>query len=140
MNRGLSELIRNGELRRIYEKWGLWNAATEVAFSKQEAGTALDDFSSSVTRRTTWRERLRQYLSYIPILVGVGAPMTLLISILSMVVAVLFGLTLALLALYGPWPLPLLSASKARKTVRGASQSCRNWRALRWVPSEQVAL
>jgi len=109
LNRGLTELIRNGELRRIYEKWGLWNAATEGAFSKQEAGTALDDFSSSVTRRTTWRERLRQYLSYIPILVGVGAPMTLLISILSMSVAVLFGLALALLALYGPWPLPWLS-------------------------------
>jgi polar amino acid transport system substrate-binding protein len=109
LNRGLTELIRNGELRRIYEKWGLWNAATEGAFSKQEAGTALDDFSSSVTRRATWRERLRQYLSYIPILVGVGAPMTLLISILSMAVAVLFGLALALLALYGPWPLPWLS-------------------------------
>jgi polar amino acid transport system substrate-binding protein len=109
LNRGLTELIRNGELRRIYEKWGLWNTATEGAFSKQEAGTALDDFSSSVTRRATWRERLRQYLSYIPILVGVGAPMTLLISILSMALAVIFGLALALLALYGPWPLPWLS-------------------------------
>src|ERR1039457_1133906 len=38
------------------------------------------------------------------------------------------------------WPLPLASASKARYTVRGPSHSCRNCRALRWAPSEQVTL
>lgn len=108
LNEALREIMRSGELRRIYEKWGLWNPETERLFAAQTAsppgGEALADFTRSVTRERTWGERLRQYLSYLPILLGVGAPMTLLISLLGMALAVALGLALALMNLYGPRP------------------------------------
>ncbi|MCI0336182.1 MAG: ABC transporter substrate-binding protein/permease [Acidobacteria bacterium] len=107
IDRALLSLIKSGELRRIYEKWGLWNDETERVFAQitadsQKQGEALADYTQAVTRKLTWRERLKQYASYLPILLFQGAPMTLLISILGMTVAVAFGLALALMNLYGP--------------------------------------
>ncbi len=106
LNDALLKLMKSGELRRIYEKWGLWNNETEKLFAQLTApqAQALEDFTKSVTRQLTWRDRLRQYLSYLPILLLQGAPMTLLISILGMALAVVFGLIVALMNLYGPRP------------------------------------
>jgi len=108
INNALVELMRSGELREIYGKWGLNNQETDVLFTSltkpKEAGqpNALEDFTQAMTQQRTWKERARQYLSYLPILLLQGAPMTLLISILGMAVAVAFGLALALANLYGP--------------------------------------
>jgi polar amino acid transport system substrate-binding protein len=70
---------------------------------------ALEEFTQTMTAERSWKERLRQYISYIPILVLQGAPMTLLISVLGMAVAIALGLVLALANLYGPAPLSFLS-------------------------------
>ncbi|HZS04721.1 MAG TPA: ABC transporter substrate-binding protein/permease [Blastocatellia bacterium] len=107
INDALLALIKSGELQRIYEKWGIWNKETDELFKQLSSDTqaqALEDYTKSVTRQLSWRDRLRQYLSYIPILLFQGAPMTLLISLLGMVLAVAFGLVLALANLYGPRP------------------------------------
>jgi polar amino acid transport system substrate-binding protein len=114
LNGALLSLIKSGELRRIYEKWGLWNDDTEKLFAQATAdsvkqGEALTDYTQAVTRKLTWRERLKQYASYLPILLFQGAPMTLLISLLGMIVAVAFGLALALINLYGPRPVSWLA-------------------------------
>jgi polar amino acid transport system substrate-binding protein len=114
INEALLSLIKSGELRRIYEKWGLWNGDTEKLFAQVTAdsvkqGEALSDYTQAVTRKLTWRERLKQYASYLPILLFQGAPMTLLISVLGMAVAVAFGLVLALANLYGPRPVAWLA-------------------------------
>jgi polar amino acid transport system substrate-binding protein len=112
INEALLSSIKSGDLRRIYEKWGLWNDETDklfaelVASQKQENSQA--DYTQAVTRKLSWRERLKQYAGYLPILLTEGAPMTLLISILGMAVAVSFGLALALLNLYGPRPVAWL--------------------------------
>ncbi len=108
INAALLALMKSGELRHIYEKWGIWNRETDELFQQLTAdapGQGLADFTNSVTKQRTWRDRLRQYLSYIPILVFQGAPMTLLISLLGMSVAIALGLVLALLNLYGARPL-----------------------------------
>jgi len=107
INAALLDLMRSGELRKIYGKWGLENHETDDLFASltKEGGSqprALEDFTQAMTHQRTWKERARQYLSYVPILLLQGAPMTLLISILGMVVAVVFGLALALGNLYGP--------------------------------------
>jgi polar amino acid transport system substrate-binding protein len=105
LNDALLKLIKSGELRRIYEKWGLWNQESEKLFDQLVTKPqALEDYTKTVTRQRTWRDRLRQYVSYLPILLFRGAPMTLLISTLGMALAVAFGLVLALMNLYGPRP------------------------------------
>lgn len=104
VNEALLALMKTGELQRIYNKWGLWNAETEKLFAELTAaqGQALETYTQTVTRKLTWRERFRQYASYLSILLVQGAPMTLLISTLGMALAVLLGLLLALVNLYAP--------------------------------------
>lgn len=105
VNDALLGLMKSGELRRIYEKWGIWNRETEKLFAQLtsgQSGAALTEYTQTVNRKLTWREQAQRYLSYIPILLWQGAPMTLLISLLGMLLAVSLGLILALLNLYGP--------------------------------------
>ncbi len=121
VNDGLMALMKSGELQRIYEKWGIWNEATAQHFEKLtgvKAAQAADnsasnqvfqDFTQNQTRQLTWPERLQRWKSYLPPLLFIGAPMTLLISLLSMVVAVLLGLALALVNLYAPQPFAWLA-------------------------------
>ncbi|MEP7336187.1 MAG: ABC transporter substrate-binding protein/permease [Acidobacteriota bacterium] len=117
VNEALLTLIKSGELRRIYEKWGIWNDDTDKLFAKMTAsassgdqkGEALAEFTQIVTQKLTWRERLKRYISYLPALLLQGAPMTLLISILGMALAIALGLMLALVNLYAPQPFSWLA-------------------------------
>src|ERR1041384_2213623 len=119
LNDALLKLIREGQLRRTYEKWGLWNSETEKLFSQlTDSPEALEEYGQNVTRQFTWRDRARQYVSYLPLLLGRGAPMTLIISILAMVLAVVVGLGLALMNLYGVRPIVWLSPAYI-EVVRG---------------------
>lgn len=108
VNAALLALIKSGEVRRIYEKWGIWNGETEQLFAKIDSaaqpGQVYEDFTQNITKRLTWRERLERYKSYLPPLLLIGAPMTLLISVLGMAVAVVVGLAVALIYLYAPRP------------------------------------
>ncbi len=105
LNEALRKLIESGELRRIYEKWGIWNGETEKLFAADAASReGLEDYQESVTRELTFWERVRQYIGYLPVLLVQGAPMTLTISTLAMALAVGLGLVLALMNLYGPRP------------------------------------
>jgi polar amino acid transport system substrate-binding protein len=122
VNDALLALIQSGELRRIYEKWGIWNEETAQLFVKlvpnlqQEPkaqqgpqGQVFEEFTQNITKQLTWRERLARYKSYLPPLLLVGAPMTLAISVLGMIVAILLGLALALIYLYAPQPFSWLA-------------------------------
>ena len=129
LNEALRKIIKSGELRGIYEKWNIWNKETEKLFaelapqpsasaSPANSTKAYEDFTKVITNKPTWGERLRRYWSYLPFLLLQGAPMTLLISILGMIVAVTVGLVLALANLYGPRPLAWLARSYV-EVVRG---------------------
>lgn len=121
INDGLLALIKSGELRAIYEKWGIWNEETREHFGKlapetlAQAMTAATptavyrEITSNFAKQLTWRERLQRWRIYLPPLLLQGAPMTLLISLLSMVLAVALGLLIALLNLYAPWPVQWLA-------------------------------
>lgn len=113
VNDALLALVKSGELRRIYEKWGIWNAETDQLFAKfssaSQPGQVYEEFTQNITKRLSWRERLERYKSYLPPLLLVGAPMTLLISILGMAVAIVIGLMVALIYLYAPQPLSWLA-------------------------------
>ena len=66
INAALLDLMRSGELRQIYGKWGLENRETDDLFASltKEGGSqprALEDFTQAMTHQRTWRERIRQY-------------------------------------------------------------------------------
>jgi polar amino acid transport system substrate-binding protein len=125
VNEALLALIRSGELRRIYEKWDIWNDQTDQLFAnlvpglpqtrqgqqspQAQPGQVYEEFTQNITKKLTWRERLTRYKSYLPPLLLVGAPMTLAISVLGMIVAIMFGLALALIYLYAPQPFSWLA-------------------------------
>jgi polar amino acid transport system substrate-binding protein len=113
VNEALLALIRSGELKAIYEKWGIWNDETDKLFARlsqpEQKSDALNEFTQTVSAKLTWRERLKRYWSYLPALLLQGAPMTLLISVLGMALAIVFGLMLALVNLYAPNPLSWLA-------------------------------
>jgi polar amino acid transport system substrate-binding protein len=87
----VEKLLRTGELRRIYEKWGLWDERQNKLF--QEAG--------AVSAASLDESRKAPLYSFLPTLLK-GAAMTIGISVVSMTLAITLGLILTLLRLYGP--------------------------------------
>lgn len=89
-DRALDRLIESGELRRIYQKWRLWNA-------DQEELSRPEDVTAESARG--WN-----FARYFPLLAQ-GAALTIVISVLAMLGAILLGMTIAVARLYGPAPL-----------------------------------
>jgi len=87
----LIRLHRSGELRAIYEKWGLWNEAQERLRDRLEAGARAVDLEES---------RKAPLVTFLPTLLK-GAGITVGISVVSMAIAVTLGLFLTLVRLYG---------------------------------------
>jgi len=118
LNRVLVKLMREGDLRRIYDRWGLWNPETEQLFQRLTgSSSALVEFTRAMAEKRSWSDRVRQYVGYLPLL-GRGATMTLVISITGMALAVTLGLLLALTYLYGPRPAAWMSRAYI-EVVRG---------------------
>ncbi len=92
----LDTLLRDGTLRRIYEKWHLWNDDQETLLS-----ASSDDVLAE--SRLKWTP-----LHYGPMLLR-GAGVTVTLSLASMALAVLIGLPIALMRLYGTAPLRWLA-------------------------------
>jgi polar amino acid transport system substrate-binding protein len=89
----IDDLLRTGELRRIYEKWGLWDKSQMKLFSYPSSPEAGKQFR-------TESEDAPLY-TFLPLLLK-GAGVTIFISIVSMALAIVLGLFIALLRLYGP--------------------------------------
>jgi polar amino acid transport system substrate-binding protein len=91
VNAALDQLWEKGELRRIYEKWGLWNSDQERLW---ESRADVEEGASP-----SW-----SFSQYFPLLLR-AAGVTVVIAVLSMLFAILLGLPIALARLYGPAPL-----------------------------------
>jgi polar amino acid transport system substrate-binding protein len=89
---GLERLLQKGELRRIYEKWKLWND------DQDELPLA------SVADVTSEARRQWNFGSYFPLLLQ-GAWVTVQLTFQSFFLAILLALPIALARLYGPRPL-----------------------------------
>lgn len=88
----IDHLYRSGELRRIYEKWELWN-------NDQEALRTGQLKESLKTEARKWA-----FHQYFPVLLR-GAIMTVALTVLGFMLAMALGLPIAMARLYGPWPL-----------------------------------
>jgi polar amino acid transport system substrate-binding protein len=156
LDRALLAGMRSGELRRIYERWGLWNPQTEALFARlaglpagssgspagssaMPGGAALRAYTDAVSRSRGLGERLRRYARDLPILLREGAPMTLLVSLCGMTLAVSLGLALALANLYGPRP--VAAATRAWiELVRGTPLLIQLYLVFYGLPSAGVRL
>jgi polar amino acid transport system substrate-binding protein len=87
----LEKLCLSGEMRRIYEKWGLWNEDQEKLRDRIGAGSRAVDLEES---------RKAPLYTFFPTLLK-GAGITVGISVVSMAIAVTLGLLLTLIRLYG---------------------------------------
>jgi polar amino acid transport system substrate-binding protein len=99
----LERLLRRGELRGIYERWGLWNASQEELYPPNEFGLELSSTAAPPQELTGWSFR-----SYFPLLAR-AAGVTVALTFLSMAVAVAIGFLVALCRLYAPYLLRVLA-------------------------------
>jgi polar amino acid transport system substrate-binding protein len=94
LNKAITELAADGTMERIYRKYEVWDARQEQ----------LRDYRpEAVTERKTI-STLREWPKYLPLLLR-GAMVTVWISVLAMIVAVVTGLGIVLARLYGVAPL-----------------------------------
>ncbi len=104
LNYALETLQKSGKLREILEEWNLWNFMME---------TYLDDFSpsnvppkkyqyfiESVSKKSELIERIDLYIKFMPVFFK-AALITLGLSLVAMLVAIVAGLLIALARIYG---------------------------------------
>jgi polar amino acid transport system substrate-binding protein len=112
INAALQQIIESGELKRILEDWNLWTPQCAGILGNDNSvsrhAAAYEAFVRSQLQKTTGWKKVRQYISYLPLLAK-GALVTLELSVIAMFLAVIAGLNIALLRLYGPRFLSALS-------------------------------
>jgi polar amino acid transport system substrate-binding protein len=88
----IDKLLRTGELKRIYDKWGLWDKAQAKLFS----------FGSPLDRAGKLRSEGEDapLYTFLPLLLK-GAGTTIMLSVVSMALAIALGLMLAFTRTYG---------------------------------------
>ena len=119
INEALVNGLRDGKMREIFERYGMWNetqslraleTATDGGFAGL-ASTPSDDMSDFGGQSTKAVPELAssQTIHGTQVIVQRGwllveaALMTVMLSVTAMPIAVLIGLTMALLRLYGKW-------------------------------------
>lgn len=111
INHALNEMKKDGELKNILERWALWNVNTASLYGDmsptRQPPTKYENYKNSLNLKRSWRESLEIYKKSLPLL-GQATWQTVKISLCSMVLAVLFGLILVSLRLYGPRPISTL--------------------------------
>ncbi len=98
LNQAIQELAGNGTLERIYRKYGLWD----------ERQKDLQNAPPEAVVQAGAVSTLRHWPTYLPLLLR-GAVTTIELSVLSMALAVVVGLIIVLVRLYGFLPLPWLA-------------------------------
>jgi polar amino acid transport system substrate-binding protein len=97
LDEGISELVRSGELQRIYEKYDIWTDAQNELI-KLAKGPPLSEMRQETLHG--WRLLVRYGSTLLW-----AAGMTVLLSVTAMPLAIVMGLCVALGRLYGPAPL-----------------------------------
>jgi polar amino acid transport system substrate-binding protein len=107
----IDALGRDGTLRGIYERWGIWNARTAALLgdtrppSSLAVPTDLEAWRAAVGRQPSfWTRLLTRYPRLMPLFAR-GAAVTLLLSLLAMSCAVAVGIVLAVGRSFGARPI-----------------------------------
>lgn len=89
----IGDLLSSGELKHIYEKWGLWDRSQSKLYSYGKQADAGQQFRAESSDAPLY--------TFIPSLLK-GAGITVFLSVTSMALAIALGLALAFVRLYGP--------------------------------------
>jgi polar amino acid transport system substrate-binding protein len=121
INLALETLAQNGKLREILERWALWTAPMAEFLRDQNPSTTppteYEAFLKAIGMERTWKDRLLQYLGYLPLL-GIGAIRTIELTVLGMFMAIVLGLLVALMRLYTPAPFSQIALAYV-EVIRG---------------------
>jgi polar amino acid transport system substrate-binding protein len=98
LNVALQHIYQSGELKRIYQRWGLWNEDQEAYWQGKGVGA---DRPQTLAARAGEGWTIDRYFPHL----AWGAVLTVVISCASMLLAIVLGLPIALARLYGPAPL-----------------------------------
>lgn len=105
LNKIIERLSKSGELKKIYSHWGLWNASQEKLFLHGGLLQKYTESPPSVSEKTP-----AAVTRFLPTLLK-GALVTVGISILSMMLAIVLGLVLVVMRLYGNKWLQMISTA-----------------------------
>jgi polar amino acid transport system substrate-binding protein len=111
VDRAIDRLARDGSLRALYERWGMWNAETAALLGDRSPprrtalAVAYESWRSAVGRPPSFVERLRDRYPATMWLFARGAALTLLLTASSMALAIALGAVLATLRRGGSLPL-----------------------------------
>lgn len=112
INAALEEMKTSGELRRILNEWNLWNPM--MSEYTNDHSPSMDDpakykkFIDDQLKEKKLEVIVNRYVSFLPIL-GQGALVTIGLSIVSMMLAVIVGLFIAITRVYAPRPISSLA-------------------------------
>ncbi|HEY0784164.1 MAG TPA: ABC transporter substrate-binding protein/permease [Thermoanaerobaculia bacterium] len=103
-------LAKDGTLRSIYERWGLWTPETARLLHQDPrvrtpVAEEWEAWRSAVGKIPPFGERLLHRYPQTFAIFARAAALTLVLSLLAMVLAVMLGALLACCRLYGPLPL-----------------------------------
>src|SRR5205823_5479538 len=106
INNALDAMKRDGALKRIYQQWGMYNSVTADYFGDEEPVSNANadryrDYLSAMQTERSVKEHVKQYWSFLPLLLR-GASVTVALSVVSMALAIGFGLLLAVIRVFGP--------------------------------------
>ena len=94
LNKAIEELSLDRTLENIYRKYGIWD----------ESQQTLKDYQPRPVARKKAVSTLREWPKYLPLLLR-GAVTTVQLSLLGMALAIVLGLVVVLMRLYGAFPL-----------------------------------
>ena len=107
LNTNIHLMIESGILREILERWNLWNPLmAEYTNDYEESVTEHDKYEYYVQtqiKEISLEQRLVRYLTFMP-MIARAALMTVQISVLSMILAIVLGLVIVVVRLYAPVP------------------------------------
>lgn len=115
INDVIAKLFESGKMREILESWNMWNYAIALYTKDSKEHNEVnvpprnyEKFIKSQSKELTFKDYFDRYVSFLP-LFGEAALVTMEISLLSMIVAIILGLILALLRVYAPKPISILA-------------------------------
>lgn len=121
VDQALRAMMASGELRQILERWKLWTPTMAAELNDFSPSTVkpvmYDRFIAETAPLSGWRATLLRYAGFLPLLAQ-AAVVTLEVSVLGMVVAIVIGLGLAIARRYGK-PIVAVIAVGYIETIRG---------------------
>lgn len=107
INEAIEKMTENGKLREILEKWNLWNddmtRLTGDTIRNRYEPVRYNYFIETMNRNFDFGEIVNRYIKFLPS-IAKAALMTVEITIVSMIIAIVFGLFIAIIRVYAPKP------------------------------------